>query len=116
MSRSADGELVVWKNDYDRKTRTNNYLGLSSESDISFRRTESENCGEDVAHDLLVALGKEREKLRNCVVEEISGTIQGDAFLVRFCNCDSEANAGRKRFEIESRETNKIHSAQEYCN
>ncbi len=43
---SAVEDLVIWRNNYDRKARTNNYLGLSSDSDASFQKVVSEYCWE----------------------------------------------------------------------
>jgi hypothetical protein len=42
----ADEVLVIWKNNYNRKAKTDDYLGLSSDPSCSFRKVESENCRE----------------------------------------------------------------------
>lgn len=65
-SRSADEDLIIWKSNYDRKAKTNKYLGLSSDFKISIRKQRPEDCREGEVLGLHVLWG-EREKLRSRV-------------------------------------------------
>ncbi len=80
---SADENLIVWKNNCDRKARTNNYLGLSSDSRGSFRKTDIRRLSGRRSAGFAGASRKARENSPTRMVGKVSGSIQGfDTSLV----------------------------------
>lgn len=62
-------DLIIQKNNYDCKTKTNEYLGLSSDPISSFGDLKSESCREGEVHGLRM-LSKESERSFEGAVEE----------------------------------------------
>ncbi len=78
---SADENLIVWRNNCDHKARTNDYLGLSSDSRGSFRKTDIRRLSRRRSAEFAGARKRAREASTTRLVGKVLGSIQGCRYV-----------------------------------